>query len=158
MKWLTLLLLIGCATGQTLIDGGGDGMILPRWPPYETQQTLTFNILTPENTTYYHNTVNLTITGISGGVPPYTCRYRVVGYDWNNYDCEDKQVTWPQGTQTIEVEATDSLGNSGTATQTFTIILYLPKPLWGGMVTPAWGVLLIALYLLLFEEEDENTE
>lgn len=74
-----------------------------------------------QSITYYTHVMDINTT-ITGGSPPYTCRYRINAGGWNNMtDCETNQTTFPLGWVTLEVEATDQ--NTATSSDIVTFFV-----------------------------------
>jgi len=119
IKWNILMTVIGVLLVSGLLtdlDGGTCGnqgcILIPRNPFWDNPPggycSLTLTVLSPvDNTTYYGNNVDLIFTA------PYadTCRYRVIGpYLWNNVPCNyNNTITWPEGWNEIEVQASNGL-------------------------------------------------
>lgn len=100
---------------------GESYLIVPRWPAYDFMGGApTVNITYPlDGGTYYQNNIQLNAT-VTGNTTTPTCQYRINSGAWNAYNCVNATVTFPEGSVTVEVQATDA-GGTGTDSVTFDV-------------------------------------
>lgn len=159
---LLLLVLIQSATALTLFPSGSCDdfrCYIPSGPFYTNFSgggggaapivcTLSIALNYPtDGSTFYDNTITINTT-LSGNTSNTTCWYTENGLGnatTNNFNCENKTITFPSGDVELIVYALDDLGCSSSSQSDFQVILFNPT---GSVQVKATPVLLLVGILM----------